>query len=112
MSRVIGMVTATLGHEQAASRDHGGPLRSVPVRSCPPVRGYAAHRPHRSLPHRATPATVYDTGTKATPTGTTPTHDRVREDRIDKSGTVTLRLPGRLRHIGIGRTHAGTHVKL
>ncbi|MGO4692405.1 IS481 family transposase, partial [Glaciibacter sp. 2TAF33] len=47
-----------------------------------------------------------------TPTGTTPTHDRVREDRIDKSGTVTLRLPGRLRHIGIGRTHAGTHVKL
>ncbi|MGO4689979.1 IS481 family transposase, partial [Glaciibacter sp. 2TAF33] len=76
------------------------------------TREYNTHRPHRSLPHRATPATAYDTRIKATPTGTTPTHDRVREDRIDKSGTVTLRLPGRLRHIGIGRTHAGTHVKL
>ncbi|SEO80102.1 hypothetical protein SAMN05660991_01851, partial [Trujillonella endophytica] len=27
-------------------------------------------------------------------------------------GCVTLRLAGRLHHIGIGRTHAGTHVLL
>ena len=40
------------------------------------------------------------------------THDRVRHDRVDKSGTVTLRVAGQLRHIGIGRTHAGTHVIL
>ena len=40
------------------------------------------------------------------------THDRVRTDKIDKSGTVTLRVAGRLRHIGVGRPHAGTHVLL
>ena len=40
------------------------------------------------------------------------THDRVRHDRIDASGTVTLRVAGQLRHIGIGRTHARTHVIL
>jgi hypothetical protein len=31
-------------------------------------------------------------------------------DRIDKSGKVTLRYQGRLYSIGIGRTHARTHV--
>ena len=40
------------------------------------------------------------------------THDRVRHDRIDDSGCVTLRYDGRLHHIGIGRTHARTHVIL
>jgi hypothetical protein len=39
-------------------------------------------------------------------------HHRVRHDRVDKSGTVTLRIAGQLRHIGIGRTHTGTHVIL
>ena len=46
------------------------------------------------------------------PSRDTDTHDRIRHDRVDKSGTVTLRVAGRLRHIGIGRTHAGTHVIL
>jgi len=40
----------------------------------------------------------------------TDTHDRLRRDRIDDSGVVTLRHNGRLHHIGIGRTHARTHV--
>ena len=40
------------------------------------------------------------------------THDRVRHDRVDKSGTITLRVDGQLRHIGIGRTHTATHVIL
>ena len=40
------------------------------------------------------------------------THDRVRHDKINKAGTVTLRVAGRLRHIGIGRTYAGTYVIL
>ena len=40
------------------------------------------------------------------------THDRVRHDRVDNSGCVTLRHNGRLHHIGIGRTHARTHVIL
>lgn len=75
---------------------------------------YNQHRPHRSLPHRATPATLYETLPKALPgpSRTTDTHDRIRHDRIDKSGTVTLRVHGQLRHIGIGRTHKGTHVIL
>lgn len=74
---------------------------------------YNTTRPHRALPHRATPATLYDTMPKALPGPTrTDTHDRIRHDRVDKSGTITLRLAGRLRHIGIGRTHKGTHVIL
>ena len=75
---------------------------------------YNHRRPHRSLPHRATPATAYNARPKATP-GTDrdhDTHDRVRHDKINKAGTVTLRVAGRLRHIGIGRTYAGTYVIL
>jgi transposase InsO family protein len=75
---------------------------------------YNQHRPHRSLPHRATPATAYTARPKATPGAdrATDSHDRVRTDKIDKAGCVTLRLAGRLHHIGIGRTHTGTHVLL
>jgi hypothetical protein len=40
------------------------------------------------------------------------THERIRHDRVDKAGSVTLRHNGRLHHIGIGRTHAGTCVIL
>jgi hypothetical protein len=39
-------------------------------------------------------------------------HDRIRTDRVDKSGTVTLRVAGKLRHIGVGRTYARTDIKL
>ncbi|OHV21221.1 transposase [Parafrankia soli] len=74
---------------------------------------YNHHRPHRSLPHRATPAAVYTALPKATPADrSADTHDRVRYDRVDDSGVVTLRVGGRLHHIGIGRTHARTHVLL
>jgi hypothetical protein len=40
------------------------------------------------------------------------THDRIPHDRVDKSGTVTLRVHGKLRHIGVGRPHSRTHVIL
>jgi transposase InsO family protein len=78
------------------------------------VAAYNQHRPHRSLPHRATPAAAYAARPKATPSADRDrdTHDRVRTDKIDKTGCVTLRLAGRLHHLGIGRTHAGTHVLL
>ncbi|GAA1021431.1 hypothetical protein Aple_073840 [Acrocarpospora pleiomorpha] len=78
------------------------------------VDAYNHRRPHRSLPHLATPAAVYDTRPKALPAGSRDpdTHTRVRHDRIDESGVVTLRIGGRLHHIGIGRTHARTHVIL
>jgi transposase InsO family protein len=75
---------------------------------------YNQQRPHRSLPHRATPATAYAARPKAAPgvDRSADTHHRVRTDKVDKSGTVTLRVAGELRHIGIGRPHAGTHVLL
>jgi transposase InsO family protein len=75
---------------------------------------YNHRRPHRSLPHQATPATLYHQLPKALPepSRNADSHDRVRHDRVDKSGTVTLRVHGRLRHIGIGRTHKETHVIL
>lgn len=67
---------------------------------------YNHRRPHRSLPHQATPAARYHALPKATPTPGGRDHDnhtRLRHDRIDKTGTVTLRFHGKLRHIGIGR---------
>ncbi|WP_340541102.1 IS481 family transposase, partial [Nocardioides sp. GXZ039] len=77
-------------------------------------QAYNDQRPHRSLPHRSTPATAYTARPKASPGAdrASDTHDRVRFDRIDNVGTVTLRVNGRLHHIGIGRTHARTHVIL
>jgi transposase InsO family protein len=71
---------------------------------------YNHHRPHRSLPHKATPATAYSGRPKAQPGKRTDTHNRVRRDRIDDTGSLTLRVAGRLHHIGVGRTHARTHV--
>ncbi|WP_420323228.1 DDE-type integrase/transposase/recombinase [Kribbella sindirgiensis] len=76
------------------------------------VDEYNHRRPHRSLPHRATPATAYTARPKATPSTdrTGEVHHRVRTDRVDQTGVITLRVNGRLHHIGIGRTHARTHV--
>jgi transposase InsO family protein len=72
---------------------------------------YNTRRPHRSLPHRATPAAAYAARPKAAPGDrTADTHDRVRADIIGSTGTVTLRTRGKLYHIGVGRTHAGTHI--
>ena len=73
---------------------------------------YNHQRPHRALPHRATPAAAYHALPKALP-ATSRDHDahtRVRHDRIDPSGVVTLRVAGRLHHLGVGRAHARTHV--
>src|SRR4051794_9572022 len=74
---------------------------------------YNHHRPHRSLAHRATPAVAYTTRPKAAPSHhhNNP-HYRVRHDRIDQGGNVSLRVNGRLHHIGIGRTHTQTRVIL
>jgi transposase InsO family protein len=75
---------------------------------------YNNSRPHRALGRR-TPAQAYTARPKATPTAAalpTPAHSRVRADKIDKAGIVTLRHNSRLHHIGVGRSHAGTHVRL
>jgi Integrase core domain len=77
------------------------------------VEQYNHHRPHRSLPHQATPATAYAARPKAAPGDRArDTHDRVRTDIVDQAGSVTLRVNGRLHHIGVGRTHARTPVLL
>jgi Integrase core domain len=74
---------------------------------------YNHQRPHRALPHRCTPAVAYTARPKAAPGDrAADTHNRVRTDIIGKTGTVTLRHAGRLYHLGVGRTHAGTHVLL
>lgn len=72
---------------------------------------YNQQRPHRALPHRATPATVYAARPKAAPGDrASDSHHRVRTDRVDTDGKLTLRVHGKLHHIGIGRTHARTPV--
>jgi Integrase core domain len=72
---------------------------------------YSHQRPHRSLPHRATPATAYTARPKAAPGDRAgDTHDGVRTDRVDTDGKLTLRVNGKLHHIGIGRALARTPV--
>jgi transposase InsO family protein len=77
------------------------------------VEEYNDHRPHRSLPHNSTPVARYLALPKASPTAgarDNDTHSRMRRDRIDKTGCITQRIASKMHHIGIGRTHAGTHV--
>jgi hypothetical protein len=72
---------------------------------------YNTQRPHRSLPHRAVPAVIYQARPQALPGDrTADTHQRVRTDRVDTDGKLTLRVSGKLHHIGIGRDHARTPV--
>jgi transposase InsO family protein len=71
---------------------------------------YNHERPHRAL-DRQTPAAAYTATPKASPAGAKQgDHWRRRIDRVDRFGKLTLRHAGRLRHIGIGRAHAGKHV--
>jgi Integrase core domain len=71
---------------------------------------YNQRRPHRSL-GRLTPTAAYQQLPKATPAGSDAgSHHRVRHDCVDKTGRVTLRVGGRLHHIGIGRAHTGLTV--
>lgn len=75
------------------------------------VEYYNEVRPHRALGRR-TPLQAFETRTKAHPVG--PKIDcegyRVRRDKVDRSGQVTLRYKGKLRHIKVGRPYAGWRV--
>ena len=77
------------------------------------VAYYNHIRPHRGIGRR-TPAAVFDAREKAVPRG--PRIEaggyRVRHDKIDKTGSVTLRYRGRLHHIGVGRAYRGWRVIL
>jgi transposase InsO family protein len=69
-------------------------------------------RPHRAL-GRQTPLQAYSARVKARPAGATAaTYFRVRQDRVDKTGKVSLRYDSRLYKIGVGRAHKGRQVKL
>ena len=75
---------------------------------------YNTVRPHRAIGRR-TPAQAFAARTKAAPKNppiTAEGHHRVRQDRIDKSGCVTLRYRSQLFHVGVGRVHAGVRVLL
>lgn len=72
---------------------------------------YNTQRPHRSTGRR-TPEQAYTALPKATPTGHTRSEWRSRTDKVDRHGKVTLRYAGKLRHLGIGKAHAGTPVLL
>jgi len=72
---------------------------------------YNHERPHRSLPERCTPADAYQRRPKATAGDRDgDTHNRVRHDVIDSHGKITLRVNGRMHHIGLGAEHRGTPV--
>ena len=71
---------------------------------------YNQERPHRSLPQRCTPRVAYHRRPKATPGDRDDTHDRVRHDVIDKVGRITLRVNGRMHHIGLGTELRGIRV--
>ncbi|SDS00653.1 IS481 family transposase [Agromyces flavus] len=73
---------------------------------------YNEHRPHRAI-NRSTPGEAYRSLPKAEPRlRHGDEHWRVRYDTVDNVGTITIRYAGRLRHLGIGRAHAGTPVIL
>jgi len=77
-------------------------------------RYYNHERPHRALDRR-TPNEAFAARTKATPRRPgiiVPAQHRVRRDRVDTGGNVTLRYQSKLRHLGVGRRHAGTRVML
>jgi hypothetical protein len=79
----------------------------VATASLSPSSPAQRRRPHRSLPHRAAPATVYQARPKANPghphRQPRPGAHRPRQPRR----MVTLRVAGRLHHVGVGRIHGG-----
>lgn len=75
-------------------------------------RYYNTVRPHRALRGRV-PLEVFSSRLKARPVLDRPmAHFRVRQDRVSKAGNVTVRYLSRLRHIGLGKAHAGEPVRL
>jgi hypothetical protein len=73
---------------------------------------YNTLRPHRALDGR-TPAQAFAARIKAGPAAEPASVQyRVRHDRIDKTGSVTLRYRSRLRHIRIGAAYSNQPVLL
>jgi len=95
-----------------AARDDADTLEDLQALLDAFAHVYNVERPHRSLGRR-TPAEAYTALPKTGPTiELLQRHWRVRHDTVDTAGKVTLRWAGKLRHLGIGRTHAGAQVLL
>jgi transposase InsO family protein len=76
-------------------------------------QNYNTARPHRSLAGRSTPAAAYLARPKAIPGDrASDANSRIRRDRVDEGGSISLRIHGRMVHIGVGRTLATTPVLL
>ncbi|MCM3887600.1 hypothetical protein [Frankia sp. R82] len=69
---------------------------------------------HPKITRKIVVATFHQARPKATPSTdrTADSHDRLRSAHVDSNSKLTLRVSGRLHHIGIGRTHARTPVLL
>jgi transposase InsO family protein len=74
---------------------------------------YNEVRPHRAI-NRRTPIEAFSARLKAVPRlqKLDVENYRVRQDRVDKTGTVTLRYKSQLFHIGVGRARKGERVVL
>jgi transposase InsO family protein len=77
------------------------------------VEYYNTERPHRSLGRRP-PLEAWSAREKAGPVG--PRIEaagyRIRHDKVDSSGSVTLRYKGKMHHIGVGHPYAGWRIIL
>ena len=103
----------TWGTSNGSAPNPNSPPRSPTCRPCSTssATSTTTNAPHRSLARR-TPAAAYAARPVARPSSEPAdrTHNRVRTDRVDQAGAVTLRVNGRLHHIGIGRHHYRTRV--
>ena len=73
---------------------------------------YNHRRAHTAI-GKVPPAVAYERLPKDTPHNAgAESHYRIRHDRIDKTGTVSLRRAGRMHHISLGRPLKGTPVVL
>lgn len=72
---------------------------------------YNTERSHRAIGRR-TPHEAYHALPKAVPTGGRDTTYTIRTDRVDAHGKISLRYAGKMRHLGIGRAHAGLRVRV
>jgi len=95
-----------------AKRDAAGSLAELQTELDRFGAYYNEVRPHRAIGRR-TPAEAFAARPKATPRlpgFVVPAHFRVRRDKVDITGTITLRHNSRLHHIGLGRRLIGTRV--
>ncbi len=72
------------------------------------TRVYNTERIHSA--RKATPYAAYIGRPKDAPAPLPKDITRYLQGRVDKFGKLSIRYDGRMRHIGIGRTHAGTPV--